>query len=254
MMFDSTQPAETSPLMRVSEFQRYLSDNERESSAGSTRLSSLNPSLLLDLQRFARREHETDAGLLEVLEVLAAAVRHGRPLLVHLQHEYRVLPLTVFPNEHQMHCPLPAATLLSWRLTELRVLHVEPARLAPHDPARPGPEAHRYAPLGPLLWELALRGARDALLPEIGGVAAYRVAPGADLSRLELGGTLAAAVQRLARQTTNLREIAGWPGFDRERAMRLLNALYLQAALMVSRSHPAATNQDWSSTDPASLR
>ena len=65
--------------MRVSEFQRYLSDNERESSAGSTRLSSLNPSLLLDLQRFARREHETDAGLLEVLEVLAAAVRHGRP-------------------------------------------------------------------------------------------------------------------------------------------------------------------------------
>jgi hypothetical protein len=29
--------------------------------------------------------------------------------------------------------------------------------------------------------------------------------------------------------------------------MRMLNGLYLQAALMVSRSHPAATNDDWSS-------
>ena len=28
-----------------------------------------------------------------------------------------------------------------------------------------------------------------------------------------------------------------------QRAMRLLNALYLQSGLIVSRSHPAATNQ-----------
>jgi hypothetical protein len=27
--------------------------------------------------------------------------------------------------------------------------------------------------------------------------------------------------------------------------MRLLNALYLQAALRVSRTHPAATNEGW---------
>ena len=39
----------------------------------------------------------------------------------------------------------------------------------------------------------------------------------------------------------NLRDMAEWPGFDRPRAMRLLNALYLQAGLIVSRSHPAAT-------------
>ena len=254
MMFDSTQPARTAPLMRVSEFQRYLAEGEQETRAGSTRLSSLNPSLLVDLQRFARAESAGSAdGALEVLEVLAAAVRHARPLRVHLQHEYRVVPLTVFPNEHQMHCPVALATLLQWRLTELRVLHVEPARIAAHDPARPGPEAHHHAPLGPLLWELALRGARDELLPGIGGSAAYRVAPGVDLSRLDLAGTLAAAVQRLARQTTNLREIAGWPGFDRERAMRMLNGLYLHGALMVSRSHPAATNLDWTSgeADPA---
>jgi len=245
MIYESTQPADRSPLMRVSEFHRYLEETERDTLAGSTRLTSLNPSLLHDLQRFAR-QHDTDApGTLELLEVLAAAVRHGRPLLIHLQHEYRVLPLTVFPADHQLHCALPVSELLGWRLSELHVLHVEPARLPPNDPAAPGPEAHLHAPLGPLLWELALRGGREELLPEIAGTAAYRVAPGADLSRLDLGGTLAAAVQRLRRQTTNLREIASWPGFDRERAMRMLNGLYLHAALMVSRTHPAATNEDW---------
>lgn len=246
MLFPDTTPADDGPLMRISAFHRYLADGERDSVGGSTLLTSLNPSLLHDLRRFAGHETQGDEPVqLELLEVMAAAVRHARPLLVHLQHEYRVLPLSVFPSEHQVHCPVPAEVLFGWRLTELRVLHVEPARLAPHNPAAPGPEAHLYAPLGPLLWELALRGAREALLPEIAGVAAYRVAPGADLSRLDLSGTMAAGVNKLRQQTTNLREMSRWPGFDRERAMRLLNGLYLHAALMVSRSHPAATNQDW---------
>lgn len=248
-MFQHTEPTDDAPLMRVSEFQRYLSESERDSVAGSTRLSSLNPSLLNDLQRFANTQGRHEESSLEVLEVLAAAVRHGRSLLVHLQHEYRVLPLTVFPAEHRMHCPVPLASVLAWRLTELRVLHVEPARLASEDLAAPSPEAQLVSPLGPLLWELALRGGRAELLPEIAGIAAYRVAPGADLSRLDLAGTLAAAVVRLRKQTTNLREMTGWPGFDRERAMRMLNGLYLHAALMVSRTHPAATNADWSAGD-----
>lgn len=247
MIYQTTLPSDDAQLMRVSEFRRYLAETERETVSGTTQLSSLNPSLLLDLQRFSLEAGRADAPL-EALEVVAAAVRHGKPLLIHLQHEFDMLPLTVFPVERLMHCPVPADTVLEWRLSELRVLHVEPARLPPHDPARPGPEAHLYTPLAPLLWELALRGARDELLPEISGTAAYRVAPGADLSRLDLGGTLGAAVQRLSRHTTNLREISAWPGFDRERAMRLLNGLYLHAALMVSRSHPAATNDDWPSS------
>jgi hypothetical protein len=243
-MYQTTLPSDDAHLMRVSEFRRYLAESEREGSSGSTQLSSLNPSLLMDLQRFSREAGREDAPL-EALEVVAAAVRHGKPLLMHLQHEFVLLPLTVFPLERQVHCPVPVASLLEWRLSELRVLHVEPPHLPPSDPVRPGPEAAHYGPLDPLLWELALRGARDELLPEIAGNVAYRVAPGADLSRLDLGGTLGAAVQRLRRQTTNLREIAAWPGFDRERAMRMLNGLYLHAALMVSRSHPAATNDDW---------
>ena len=70
---------------------------------------------------------------------------------------------------------------------------------------------------------------------------AYRIAPSTDLSSLSLAGPLASAMTRLRRQSTPLHEISGWPGFDRERAMRLLNGLYLQAGLIVTRAHPAAS-------------
>ena len=250
-MFESTLPLGAPDLMRVSAFQRYLDEIAPggETESGGSRLSSLSPSLMQDLLRFehARRPGEG----LEVLEVLAACVRHGCNLLVHLQDESRVVPLTVFPSQRQVHCPMSMAQLLSARLTDLHVLHVEPAVLRPSghaDRAMVG-DAEHYAPLGPLLWELALRGAREDLLPEISGNAAYRIAPGLDLEGLNLTGSLAAAVGRLQRATTNLREISEWPGFDRARAMRLLNGLYLQAGLMISRSHPAATNEGWFSAN-----
>ena len=62
---------------------------------------------------------------------------------------------------------------------------------------------------------------------------------------------MAEAVRRLKRETTNLRAMAQWIGFDRERAMRVLNGLYLQSALIVSRTHPAATNEGWRGYPPA---
>ena len=243
-MFPSTQPTEHVSLMHLSEFGRRQGAGGRgaDTVAGGTQLSALNPTLVQDLQRFDRgaAAGASPGATLDMLEVLAAALRHGRALLLHLQIDQRVLPLTVRPSERQVQSPLALNQLLALRLPDLRVLRVEPARDG-GDPALADTGARLVTePLGPLLWELALRGARDALLPEIGGVAAYRVAPGAELQGLELTGTLAAAVARLHRQTTPLREIAAWPGFDRDRAVRLLNALYLQAALMVSRTHPAA--------------
>jgi len=125
-------------------------------------------------------------------------------------------------------------------------MQVEPAMLrAPGHPehALVG-EAQLYSPLAPLLWEMSLRGSRERLLPEISGSAAYRVAPGVNLRGLEMPSILGAAVDRLRRRTCNLREVAEWPGLDRERAMRLLNALYLQGGLIVSRMHPAASSAD----------
>jgi hypothetical protein len=238
-LFHSTQPNDSAALMRVSEFQRHHAEEARtvDADAGATRLTSLNPSLMQDLLRF-ERGHRPGEGL-DALEVLAAALRHGHPLLVHLQLEYRVIPLMVWPAERQVRSPLPLTRILEMRLPDLRVLRVAPTS---HRDGRDGPEeTPQYVlPMGPLLWELALRGSREALLPEIAGVAAYRVVPGADLQVLDLNGSLAAAVTRLGRQATALSEIASWPGFDRERAMRMLNGLYLQSALMVSRSHPAA--------------
>lgn len=251
MMFQSTLPLETADLMRVSDFRRYLASlqspaaGHTEAGGLHSRVSQLNPSLVQDLQRF-ERANLTSEGF-EVLEVMAAAVRHGKRLLLHLQHERLVVPLTVFPAEHLVHCPLPVEQLLASRLSDLRVLQVEPALLHPPGSTTTGlaAPAERVAALGPVLWELALRGSREALLPEIAGNAAYRIAPGVDLSVLDLSGSLAAAVRKLRRQTTNLRDIAGWPGFDQTRATRLLNGLYLQAGLMVSRTHPAATNEGW---------
>lgn len=247
-MFESTLPAGAPDLMRASAFRRYLDEMARsaEPDSVSGRLSSLSPSLMQDLMRFEQRARGSGEGL-EVLEVMAAGVRHGRSLLVHLQAGTSVVPLTVFPHERLVHCPLAMAQFLACDLPGLQVLHVEPAVLRPPgDRERSLVGAHEsYSPLGPLLWELALRGAREDLLPEIGGLAAYRVAPGLELKGLTLGGTMAAAVFRLKRTTTNLRDIAEWPGFDRGRAMRLLNALYLQAGLIVSRTHPAAAQDSW---------
>jgi len=242
-MFEPTRPANRAGpdaperLLRVSEFRRRHEGGpvvaDTGSGAGSTRLSSLNPSLLQDLMRFDANARPGEG--LEMLEVLAAAVRHNRALLLHVEHEHRVIPVTLFPTQRQVHAPLSLAQLLAINLQDLRVLHVEPARINAAD------HAAELSPLGPLLWELALRGSRDALLPELAGTVAYRIAPGANLDGLALSGSLLEATTKLRRDTTALRTMAQWPGFDRERAQRMLNGLYLQAALMISRTHPAAT-------------
>jgi hypothetical protein len=248
-MFESTLPLGEPDLMRASAFQRDMDESARIGDADSlaSRLSTLSPSLMLDLMRFEQEGQPSG-----VIEVLAACIRHARKLLVHLQAQDRVLPLTVFPVEQLVHCPMPIAQFLALPLDELRVLHVEPALLRP-----PGDRVHalvgepeHYSALALASWELALRGPRAELLPEIAGQAAYRISPGLNLRRLELSGSMAEAVSRLKRDTSNLRQIGTWPGFDPERAMRMLNGLYLQGGLMVSRTHPAATNEDWANGRP----
>lgn len=211
--------------------------------APHTALSSLSPSLLQDLMRF---DLEGSAQR-ELLEVLAACLRHTQPLAIAVAMPRQMLTLTVFPLDRLVHCPVPLAEFLNDDLGSLQVLQVQPARLRPPGSAERArvASASLYSPLGPLLWGVALQGARHALLPELAGQAAYRVSPGISLGGLNVPGAMAACITRLRRQTCNLREIAGWPGIGPERAMRLLNALYLQSGLIVSRTHPAATNEGW---------
>lgn len=245
-LFEPTIPFGEPELMRVSAFQRYLHEpggpRARVVLDTASRQPGLSQSLLADLSRF---EHRGQAS--EVLEVLAACVRHAQQVVIHLQMGESVVPLTVFAVERLVHCPISLEALLHQRPTELRVLHVEPAVLRPpgdEEMSLVGEDQH-YHSLRPVLWELALRSARSTLLPEIAGQVAYRVAPGIDLGALRVGGALLASIQRLQGERVTLREMADWPGLDTERAARLLNALYLQSGLIVSRTRPAGFGESW---------
>ena len=125
-------PQDEPDLMRASGFQRYLDELAREQGDVTlTRLSQLDPSLMQDLMRFEQNGRQT-----ELLEVLAACMRHARPLAIYLQCDDVVIPLTVFPREHLAHCPVPMTQFLSRPLASLVVLRVEPAVLRPPgDPA-----------------------------------------------------------------------------------------------------------------------
>ena len=245
--FEPTIPFGEPELMRASSFQRYLDELGQRTPDGalSTRISSLSPSLTQDLLRFEQHGRAAD-----VLEVVAACVRHVRSVTVHLRAGDRALPLTLFPRERLLHCAVDLAARMAEaeaRHVALSVLQVEPAMLRPPgdaDAALVGDPA-LYRPLAPLLWALAIHGHRVALLTELAGAAVYRVSPALDLSLLPAAGPLRAAVLRLRREVASLREIASWPGIGRSRATRLLNALYLQAGLIVSRSHPAALGESW---------
>lgn len=231
-VFPATQPSPDTPRRRVGDVLRSAAkrSGHGSSEAGHTRLESLSPSLLQDLRRFASEYDPVDG--LDLLEVLAAALRHHSALQLHLQDADRLLTLAVLPARRLLRWALPVAPWQTLHLAELRVLRVA----AVADNAAAGGECD--FDLSPMLWELALRGARGALLPEIDEPATYRVNPGASLDVMAADSPLAGAVQRLQGTTTPLREIATWPGFDRDRAIRLLNALYLQSALIVTRSHP----------------
>lgn len=178
----------------------------------------------------------------DVLEVVAASRRHARALAAYLRCGERVVPLTLFPQERLAHCPMRLEQFAAMRLDRLRVLHVEPALLRPpgHAEALRVAERAHYAPLAAMSWLLALHGPRSEVLPGLAGSRACRIVPGLELATPGVCGAMAAALQRLAGQAASLRTIAGWPGMDAARAARLVNGLYLQGALIVSRTHPAA--------------
>lgn len=178
----------------------------------------------------------------DIVEVVAASRRHAQALAVYLRCDDRIVPLTVFPLQRLAHCPMQHEQFEALRLSRLQVLHVEPAVLrAPGDadPLRVGERRH-YAPLATMSWLLAMRGPRSEVLPELAGPRACRRVPGLVLDTPGLCGALTAALHRLGEEAASLRTIATWPGMDGVRAARMINGLYLQGALIVSRTHPAA--------------
>ena len=246
-LFDSTLPAGEPELLKASTYRHYLDRFEADVARGGAggRLSQLSVSLQADLGRFEQHGNSSEA-----VEIVAACVRHSSRVTIYLQCAEHVVPLTVFPQERLVHCAMALDELIERHLPELRVMHIEPATLRPPGDAASSlvGESRLHHPLTPLLWALAMRGPRRELLPEIAGPAVYRVSPALDIDALPATGATRAAIARLRRQATSLGDVAAWPAFDRERAARLLNALYLQAGLIVSRSHPDAARESWFGT------
>jgi hypothetical protein len=127
-------------------------------------------------------------------------------------------------------------------LATAKVLEAEPPGVRPpgHWMHERIAHADHYRPLPPLLWSLAVNGPRAALLPEIAGTAAYRALRNPADDGSAVTGALRPAIDRLRRETVSLPTISRWPGMSVERASRLLNGLYLTAALLATRVSPAA--------------
>lgn len=251
MRFPTTLPLDAPDLDRVSDFAGWLQE-QREREDISSDLAELSASLWQDLWcaspspgRNARQD-SAPAGPAghwrDVVEALAASLRHAQALTLYLGGDTHVLPLTLYPLERLVRCPLDQERFASLRLAALRVLHVEPAMLRAPDPAAAAAASDRgrCRPLAPIGWMLALRGPRREVLPELAGALACRRVPGLPLQTPGVCGAMTAALERLGQESASLRTIASWHGMDAARAARLINGLYLQGALIVSRTHPAA--------------
>lgn len=232
---------EASTLWRVSAFERERGGAGEAPFARDGGPSLLSTTLIAELDRL---DAEDSAG--DVLEVVAACLRHREAALICLECAPWVWPLTIFPAQQLAHSTRDLSELGPVTvLAGLRVISVERPGVRP-----PGHWMHervaaagRYRPLQPLLWRLALEGPRSRPLAEIGGRAAYRLAPGPIDARPAAPGALRPAMLKLKQDAAPLRDIARWPGMSLERASRLLNALYLTGGLMVTRSHPAARDE-----------
>lgn len=230
---------EDSTLWRISAYERLRQDRGSSVFAQFGENTVLPTTMLTDLRHLENRREDAD-----VLEVLAACLRHRQGALLCLGYDGLVWPVTVFPAEMVYHSPRDMALAAPDALTTLKVLSCDAPGMRP-----PGHRMHErvgrvehYRALKPLLWSLALSGPRHTLLAEIGGHAAYRATLSKD-SRPFAPGALGPAAQRLRDESASLRDMAGWPGMSTERASRLLNALYLAGGLMVMRTHPAARDE-----------
>lgn len=235
-----------STLWRVSAFERMRDADAAAATLGGGAPTLLPTTLLADLRQIEQNAADND-----VLEVMAACVRHREPALLCLAYGTLVWPVTLFPSQLLYHSPRDADEMArASPFAQLALISADRPGVRP-----PGHAMHervgaieKYRPLSQLFWAVALHGPRSTLLVEIRGRAAYRLAPGRAGNIPAPPGALAPAVQRLRQDAAPLRDIARWPGMSIDRACRLLNALYLTESLMVTRSHPLARDE------PAELR
>lgn len=195
------------------------------------RRASFTTSMQADLRKLADSPQYCSA-----LAVVAASVRHSHPMALRVRVLDHVTTLSVFPRLRQFRCEVDLCGLPPPDMAGLELVKVEP--VPPLEPADTALGRQGLGPLSLLLWQMAKHGATEDLLPEIAGPAVYRVSPGLQIAALPPDPEVITVLHAMRRRPYMLDELAQSPGFSRARACRLLNAVYLQAGLIVSRSLP----------------
>ena len=230
-MFEKTQPQAAGSAFNPTGFASTLSNEEVEAKVGSSGSSAitLSPSLLLDLKRFAQDPTEAD-----LLAVVAASVRHGKPLSLALQLDDCPLDVTLHPQRQIYYGSRDLCTLADEALARVKLLRVEPDA----DPKALLEGRAHIGSLRPMLWHLALRGAQARLLPEIAGPVRCRLALGISLNGLPINGMTKRLIERMKGAPVSVDDLLDGNLQSRTAIQRVWNALYLQSALMVSRTFP----------------
>ena len=230
-MFEKTQAPAAGSAFNATGFLSTLANDEALAQPASLQSSSitLSPSLLLDLKRFAQDPTEAD-----LLAVVAASVRHGKPLSLALELDDRPLDVTLHPQRQIYYGSRDLCSLTDEALVRIKLLRVEPDADAK---ALLEGRAH-IGSLRPMLWHLALRGAQSKLLPEIAGPVRCRLALGISLNGLPINGMTKRLIGRMKGAPVSVDDLLDGNLQGRLAVQRVWNALYLQSALMVSRSFP----------------
>lgn len=232
MHLDTLPAGDTQPFLPT----RPLSAGDRavDSLAGwgvTPPKASFTTSMQADLRKLAGTPRHCSA-----LAVVAASVRHSHPMSMQVQIDDAVSLLSVFPRERQFLCEWDLCKLPRAKMAQLRLVQVEAK--PPLYSALTAQGLADLGPLGTMLWQLAKHGPTDELLPEIAGPAVYRLSPSLHLADLPPDPELAVVLQQMRRRPHTVEDLAANPGFSRARVCRMLNAVYLQAGLIVTRSLP----------------
>jgi hypothetical protein len=227
MVFDTTSSPSTFAFEDT--LPTVLGVSEGISEAPRSRLGS---SVWADLRRL-----DTSPAGCDLLGVLAACTRHAHSLDIHIRMHSQLELLSVYPQAQSFRCDLDLCALPPAELAALGLVHVELAApvLRLDDPSLLARRAMRTGQLRMLLWQLAMHGCRSELLPEIAGPARFRLAPGLDLLSLPVDKAHVSVLTKMDEQPMSLDELARSTLPGRPGVVRLLNALYLQSGLIVTR-------------------
>ncbi len=230
LMFKSTQPQQASDFEPTGVITILTGELDLPSTAAGDlgpASAHVSPSLLLELKPFSE-----DPASADLLSLVAASARHGKPLSLALQLDDQPLSLTLDPQRQVYYSTRDLCVLSDDVLARVNLQRIEPSV----DLNPPADSRLHTGSLRPLLWHLALRGAQSRLLPELAGPVRCRVALGTPLGGLPIDGATKRLIERMKGAPVSMEDLLTGTILGRAAIQRIWNALYLQSALMVTRA------------------